>query len=154
MDYEALRGGLEAAIPYNVHLGLQVVEIGPGRAVVRLPDDARLRNHVGSQHAGAMFSAGELASGGAFVGTFAEIIADLEPLAVTAQVAYREIARGPIDATGEIEGDVDALRAALDAEGAVRFPVRVTLRNGADTTVAEMTVQWDVRKKDDDGDAA
>jgi acyl-coenzyme A thioesterase PaaI-like protein len=52
MDYEAIKGGLTAAIPYNGHLGLEVVDVGPGRGGVRLPDDERLRNHVGTQHAG------------------------------------------------------------------------------------------------------
>ena len=51
MDYDALRAGMAAAVPFNNHLGLEVIELGPGSAVVRLPDDERLRNHVGSQHA-------------------------------------------------------------------------------------------------------
>jgi hypothetical protein len=147
MDYEAIRGGLEVAIPYNVHLGLQVIEVTPGRAVVRLPDDSRLRNHVGSQHAGALFSAGELASGGAFAGAFVDIIRDLDPLAATADIAYHAIARGPIDAIGEILGGVDTLRATLAAEGRIRFPVDVTMTNAAGTIVAGMTVQWDVKRK-------
>ena len=40
--------------------------------MVSLPEADNLNNHVGSQHAGALFSAGEAASGGAFVGAFAE----------------------------------------------------------------------------------
>ena len=52
MDYEVVRAGLEQAIPFNGHLGLEVVEVGDGSCTVRLPDDERLRNHVGSQHAG------------------------------------------------------------------------------------------------------
>jgi len=146
MDYEAIRGGIELAIPYNAHLGLQVVEVGPGRAVVRLPDDARLRNHVRSQHNSALFSAGELASGAAFAGAFVDVISELTPLAISGEIAYREIALGPIDATGEIDGDLAALRATLDADGEVRFPVRVSLVNAAGTTVADMTVQWNVAR--------
>jgi acyl-coenzyme A thioesterase PaaI-like protein len=46
MDYDALRAGMAAAIPFNQHLGLDVTELGPGTATVRLPDDAGLRNHV------------------------------------------------------------------------------------------------------------
>lgn len=147
MDYEALRGGMEVAVPYNTHLGLQVVEIADGRAVVRLLDDERLRNHTGSQHAGALFSAGEAASGGAFVGAFAEIIADLEPLAVSADISYSAIALGPIDAIGTLAEDGETLRSRLAADGSVRFAVGVKLVNGAADTVAEMTVQWDVRRR-------
>jgi acyl-coenzyme A thioesterase PaaI-like protein len=72
LDYEAVRAGLEAAIPYNRYLGLSVSEVGDGRGVVVLPQEDHLHNHVGSQHAGALFSAGEAASGAAFVGAFAE----------------------------------------------------------------------------------
>ena len=51
--------------------------MAPGRGVVTLPDDERLHNHVGSQHAGALFSAGEAASGGAFLGAFVALSRDL-----------------------------------------------------------------------------
>ena len=47
MDYEAVRAGLEAAIPFNTHVGLEFVEVAEGRGVVRLPDGEHLQNHVG-----------------------------------------------------------------------------------------------------------
>ena len=83
MDYETVRAGLEQAIPYNRHVGLEVLEVGDGTAIVRLPEADVLKNHVGSQHAGALFSAGEAASGGAFVGSFAERLGEITPLATT-----------------------------------------------------------------------
>ena len=146
MDFEAIRGGLQAAIPFNVHVGLEVAEIGPGVGVVVLPDAKELRNHVGSQHAGAMFSAGEAASGGAFVGAFAERLGEITPLAQSAEIRYRKIAQGPITATGNLSEDADELLQRLDADGTVQFPVEVDLRNQEGDTVAEMTVQWHVRK--------
>ncbi len=145
MDYEAIRGGLELAIPFNVHIGLRVVEVGPGHAVVRLPEEPRLLNHVGSQHAGALFSAGEAASGGAFVGAFADIMGEITPLAENADIAYMKIARGPIDATASLDEDADELRARLAKDGRVRFPIGVTLTDAEGNTVAEMTVRWYVR---------
>ena len=112
MDYEAVRQGLEQAIPFNRHLGLDVAEVGDGRGVVRLPDDERLHNHVGSQHAGALFSAGEAASGAAFVGAFAERMGEITPLARTAEISYLKLARGPITATGTLgEGKPELLGA-------------------------------------------
>jgi acyl-coenzyme A thioesterase PaaI-like protein len=144
MDYDAIRAGLQTAIPYNVHLGLEVAEVAPGRGVVRLPDRAEIRNHVGSQHAGALFSAGEAASGAAFVGTFAGRLGDLVPLAEGADIAYRKLAQGTITATAQLE-EADELIAALDEDGVVRFPVGVQLSNAVGDTVAEMTVHWHVR---------
>ena len=146
MDYDAIRAGLQGAIPYNVHLGLEVAEVALGRGVVRLPDRAEIRSHVGSQHAGALFSAGEAASGAAFVGTFAERLSELTPLAEGAEIAYRKLAQGVITATGTLDTDGDELLAALDEDGVVRFAVEVDLTNAVGDTVAEMTVRWHVRR--------
>src|SRR5688572_4047743 len=100
MDYDALRQGLQQAIPFNNHLKLEVREVSADRGVVALGDHADLRNHVGSQHAGALFSAGEAASGAAFVGTFAERLGDITPLAQSADIEYKKVAKGEILATG------------------------------------------------------
>ena len=125
MDFDALRAGLSQAIPLNQHLGLEIVEIAEGRGVVRLPDDERLRNHVGSQHAGGLFSAGEAASGGAFVGAFAEHMGNLTPLARSAQIEYLKLAKGPITATATLAGGAGPLLEQLEADGRVQFPVQV-----------------------------
>jgi acyl-coenzyme A thioesterase PaaI-like protein len=146
MDYEAVRQGLEQAIPYNRHLGLEVAEVGEGRGATRLPDDEHLRNHVGSQHAGALFSAGEAASGAAFVGAFAERMGEITPLARTAEISYLKLARGPITATGVLGGEKPALLERLDADGKVEFPVEVQMTDADGNTVATMTVHWHVRK--------
>ena len=149
MDYDAIRAGLQGAIPFNVHLGLEVAEVGPGRGVVRLPDRPEIRNHVGSQHAGALFGAGEAASGAAFVGGFAERLGDVTPLAESAEIAYRKLAQGVITATGRLDTPADQLLAALEDEGVVRFAVGVELTNATGDLVAEMTVRWHVRANSD-----
>ncbi len=145
MDYETIRRGMAAAIPFNKHIGLEVTELEAGRATVRLPDDERLRNHVGSQHASGLFAAAEAASGGAFVGAFAERLAELTPLASAAEIRYEKLARGPIDARAELADEAELL-GRLEAEGKVAFPIEVTLTNADRETVATATVQWHVRK--------
>ena len=146
MDYAAVAAGLQQAIPFNVHLGLEVVEVGPGLGVVRLPERDDLLNHVGSQHAGGLFSAGEAASGGAFVGAFADRLGDITPLAAGASIEYRKIARGPITATARLD-DAQERLAELDRDGVTRFPVEVELTDGEGQAVAAMTVQWNVKRK-------
>ena len=148
MDYEALRQGLSAAIPFNSHLGLEVVEVGEGRGVVRLPDAEGLRNHVGSQHAGGLFSAGEAASGAAFVGAFAERMGRITPLARSAEIEYLLLAKGPIDATGTLGGSSERLVSELEDQGRVEFPIDVELTDSAGERVARMSVLWHVRLKD------
>jgi acyl-coenzyme A thioesterase PaaI-like protein len=146
LDFEAVAAGLNEAIPFNRHLGLVVQEVAPGRGVVTLPDDPALHNHVGSQHAGALFSAGEAASGGAFLGAFAEHLGSLTPLAKSASIDYRKIARGPITAVGSLSGDVDALLGTIESDGRVEFPVEVEMADAEGTVVATMTVHWHVRR--------
>jgi len=145
MDFEALAAGYAQAIPFNIHIGLRVQEIGEGYGVVVLPDGPTTMNHVRSQHAGALFTAGEAASGAAFISAFAERMGDITPLAETAEIAYVKIARGDITATGRFTDDREALFAELDREGRVRFPISVELTDPEGTVVCEMTVRWHVR---------
>src|SRR5215210_3504369 len=137
MDYEAVRAGLAQAIPFNGHVGLDIAEVADGRGVVVLPEEDHLHNHVGSQHAGALFSAGEAASGAAFVGAFAEHMGNITPLARTADISYLKLAKGPITATGTLPDAKDSLLSRLEAEGKVEFPVQVELTDAQGTKVAE-----------------
>jgi acyl-coenzyme A thioesterase PaaI-like protein len=148
VDYSAVAAGLSQAIPFNVHLGLQTVSVAPDQGVVSLPDSAHLANHVGSQHAGGLFSAGEAASGAAFVGAFLDIMGEITPLAESAEISYRKLAKGQITATASFSEDHDALKATLRSEGRVRFPVAVALTDAEGVLVAEMTVRWYVRLKE------
>jgi acyl-coenzyme A thioesterase PaaI-like protein len=146
MDFEAVRAGLEQAIPFNKHLGLQVVDVADGSGSVLLPDDEALRNHVGSQHAGGLFSAAEAASGAAFVGAFAERMGEITPLAKAARIDYLKLAKGPVTASATLGEDKAALLERLDANGRVEFPVSVSLTDGDGVEVAKVTVDWHVRK--------
>ena len=146
IDYEVVRSGMEQAIPFNGFIGLTVAEVGEGRGVVLLPGREELQNHVGSQHAGALFTAGEAASGATFVGAFAERLGEITPLARSASISYLKLAKGPITATGSLGEDKQSLLERLDADGKVEFPVEVELTDESGTTVAQMTVDWHVRK--------
>ncbi|MEA2333554.1 MAG: hypothetical protein QOG40_44 [Solirubrobacteraceae bacterium] len=148
VDYEAVAAGLSQAIPFNVHLGLRTVEVGADTGVVRLPDAEHLHNHVGSQHAGGLFSAGEAASGAAFVGAFMAIMGEVTPLAESAEISYRKLATGEVTATARFAEDRDSLLSELARNGRVRFPIRVELTDGDGAVVAEMTVNWYVRRND------
>src|ERR1700709_2440980 len=86
------------AVPYIGHMGMEGTAMSEGAATALLPDRPELHNHVGSQHAGALFGGAETASGAAFVGAFAARMGDLPPLARSAEIAYLKVARGPIEA--------------------------------------------------------
>ena len=147
IDFDAVRAGLEQAIPFNRHLGLEMVAVTDGSGSVRLPDDPNLLNHVGSQHAGALFAVAEAASGAAFVGAFVERMGTITPLVKSASIDYRRLAKGPILATGTLSDDKAALLERLDAHGSVEFSIQVSLRDADDRDVAAMTADWHVRQK-------
>jgi acyl-coenzyme A thioesterase PaaI-like protein len=147
VDFEAIAKGLSMAVPFAAYLGLEITEVGPGEATVVLPRKAELNNHVGSQHAGALFTAAETASGAAFVGAFAVRMGDVTPLAKSAEIDYEKIAHGAITAKGTLGMDAAKALAVLDEEGKVEFPCEVELTDKDGQRVATATVHWHVRLK-------
>jgi uncharacterized protein (TIGR00369 family) len=146
-DFDLIAKGMTQAVPFAGHLDLEITEVAEGKATVVLPDRPELKNHVGSQHAGALFTAAETASGAAFVGAFAERMGDVTPLARSAEIAYEKIANGSITATATLGVDAAEALATLDAEGKVEFPCEVELTDGDGQRVATATVHWHVRLK-------
>jgi acyl-coenzyme A thioesterase PaaI-like protein len=144
-DFDAIAKGMTMAIPFAGHLGVEVTSLVEGKATALLPERDELKNHVGSQHAGALFSVAETASGAAFVGAFAERMGEITPLARSAEIAYEKIAEGPIEASATLGIDKDVALATLDGEGKVEFPCEVVLTDAEGTQVASATVRWHVR---------
>jgi uncharacterized protein (TIGR00369 family) len=147
VDFDAIAKGMAMAVPFVGYLGLEIIEVAAGEATVRLPRSKDLTNHVGSQHAGALFTVAETASGAAFVGAFAVRMGDVTPLARSAEIEYLKIANGPITASAKLGVDAAEALAILDAEGKVEFPCEVELSDESGDTVATATVSWHVLLK-------
>jgi acyl-coenzyme A thioesterase PaaI-like protein len=124
---------------------LEITHVAEGEATVSLPERPELTNHVGSQHAGALFTAAETASGAAFVGAFAERLGEVTPLARSAEISYEKIASGPIEARATLGVPAPEVLATLDADGKVVFPCEIELTDASGQRVATATVQWHVR---------
>jgi uncharacterized protein (TIGR00369 family) len=144
-DFNAIAQGMTQAVPFAGHLGLEITSVAEGEAVVRLPGRPELTNHVGSQHAGALFTVAETASGAAFVGAFAERLGEVTPLARSAEISYEKIAKGPIEASARLAVPAADALATLDAEGKVEFPCEIELTDASGLPVATATVRWHVR---------
>ncbi len=144
-DFDAIAQGMTQAVPFAGHLGLEITSIAEGEATVVLPERRELTNHVGSQHAGALFTVAEAASGAAFLGAFAERLGDVTPLARSAEISYEKIAKGPIEAKAKLAVPAAEALATLDAEGKVVFPCEIELTDASGLRVATATVQWHVR---------
>ena len=120
-QYEALAPRFEAAIldwmktrnPFWALLGMELVEIKKGWAVVRLPIEDKLTNAIGLVHGGAIFSAADSAVGMALVGmtnrdenisTLEMKINFMKPVKGKAIIAEaRIIHRGSQTAIGDVE---------------------------------------------------
>jgi hypothetical protein len=145
IDYDAIAQGMTQAVPFAGFLGVEVTSLSAGEATALLPERSELKNHVGSQHAGALFTAAETASGAAFVGAFAERMGDVTPLARSAEISYEKIANGPIEAKAILGVPAEEALATLDAEGKVVFPCQIELTDAEGQRVATATVEWHVR---------
>jgi uncharacterized protein (TIGR00369 family) len=150
LDFDAIAKGMAVAVPYIAHMGIEVTEMSEGAATAVLPDRPELHNHVGSQHAGALFGVAETASGAAFVGAFAVRMGDVTPLARSAQIAYVKVARGQVEAKAKLGVPADEALATLDKDGRVDFSVEVEMTDGEGDVVATATVDWNVRLKASD----
>ena len=137
-----------SAVPFNAHVGLEVVEAGEGRAVVRLPDVPATKNHVGGPHAAAMYAAAEAASGAAVFSAFGDRLGDVIPLLAGASVDYRKLAMGVATARAELTVTRESVLEALDASAkGAEVPVRVVIEDAAGRDVAEVSARWFLRKR-------
>src|ERR1044071_9850540 len=136
---------LAATVPMARTLNLEFLETTPEKAVVVLPDQSEYHNHVGGPQAGAMFTLGETASGTIVLAAFGEQLSRAVPLAVSAEIAYRKLAMGPVTATATLGRPAADVVAELDAGQRPEFPVSIELRRGDGAVTGEMTVLWTLR---------
>tara|TARA_R110002124_G_C8847751_1_gene506077 strand:- start:77 stop:529 length:453 start_codon:yes stop_codon:yes gene_type:complete len=142
--YEMIKAHLSRAVPYATHTGVTIDEVGAGVARAALPMRPEVSNHIGTVHAGAMFTLAEAASGAALAGCFADNLLSLRPVAAEASIRYLKVAKGSLTAEARVDGDVDAVRATLASAGKVAFPITVTITDETGVPVAAVTVSWHV----------
>jgi acyl-coenzyme A thioesterase PaaI-like protein len=129
-------------LPFNRHLGVEVIDLGPGRAVTRLRADDRLHNHLAGVHAIAELAPMELA-GALAAGTRLRPLLErgYVPVLGALSVKYLAAARGELVATALVDEDVlNPALAAADADERPRVEVSVELHDadGTLTVVAEL----------------
>lgn len=146
MLYETIRDQLTQNVPFARHAGVEIDKIGRGHASAHLPLRPEGLNHIGTQHAAALFALGETASGAAMAGTFAPILVELRPVAAEATIRYLGPAKGRVLAEARVEGEPDALIQAVRHDGKVRFPVLVSLKGEDGAEIGEMRVNWHISR--------
>jgi len=140
---------LSAMVPFVRTLGLEIGEVGAATATATLPDRPELHNHLGTAHAGAVYTLAESASGAVVLSIFGRQLMgppEGRPFIALKESAtrHRRARPGPVVAEARLDGDSAAVRAAYAAGGAADFEIDVTLRVGDEETGA-MRFTWSAR---------
>ena len=69
--YDMIKAHLSKAVPFANHTGVVIEELAAGTARATLALRPEVSNHIGTMHAGAVFTLAEAASGAAMAGAFA-----------------------------------------------------------------------------------
>ncbi|MHA6628991.1 DUF4442 domain-containing protein [Pseudonocardia sichuanensis] len=136
---------MRESVPWARTVGVEFVETTAERALVRLPDEPDLRNHVGGPHAAMIFGLGETASGAVTLAAFAHVVQRATPLPVRSEIAYRAVARGPLTAEALLQRPAADVLAELDAGRRPEFDVAVTVTDAEGRETTRMTVVWTLR---------
>lgn len=145
-QFEPIRTYLMQALPFVRHVGIELEHVGLGTARATLAHSEQTSNHIGTQHAGAMFTLAETASGGAMASTIAPLLMNARPVAAEATINYVKIAKGTLTAHAQTQGDPVALLADLTEIGKVTFTVDVRIVDETEEDVATLSVLWHVKR--------
>jgi acyl-coenzyme A thioesterase PaaI-like protein len=149
-DFEALAKGMENDMPFPSLIGVRVKELSRGHALLELPDDPKVHNHVGGAHAGALFGLGESAAALAVVTTFADLLGDHVPLVKGAEIAYSSLLTGAAYAEADFTADEAGARESISVRGRATFPVEIVFRDSDGAETARMTAQMAMKKVEGD----
>ena len=144
--YEMIRDHMDKSVPFATVTGVELVEVSPERGVARLAKRPEVENHIQTMHAGAMFTLGEAASGAALGGVLGELLMSARPVAADASIKYLKTGKTDLTATATANSDAETIRKELSEVGKVVFDINVAITDAEDMTVAEMAVNWHVKK--------
>ena len=145
--YEIIKTQISKTVPFAKHAGVELKSVGDGMAIAGLDQTKVSINHIGSQHAGALFTLGETVSGAALAGALAPIILKVKPIASGARINYLKLAKGLIEATATTSLSYSDLLSRLESQGYVNLSVNVDMTNTDGLKVADMIVDWNVKMK-------
>lgn len=129
---------LRRAVPFTGTAGVQFITVTPEEVQVRLANERRVQNHIGSVHASAMNLLAETATG-MVVGM--NVRDDCLPLAKELRMAFRKRSTGALLAVAQLTPEQRAAMQASD-KGEVQVKVTVTDEAGVEPVECEFTWAW------------
>lgn len=151
--YDIVRKQLSRTVPFAKLLGIAIDTIDEQAASAALEPAAHLNNHVGSFHAGAIFTACDTASGAALAGALLLVIMKTRYVVRDASITYLKPAKGRLVAEGRLARPAAEVLADLERDGRTDVVVEVIARvddpSGAPLQVARATFTWNLRLQKD-----
>ena len=144
--YEMIRDHMDKSVPFAKVTGVELVEVSPERGVAQLKKRPEVENHIQTMHAGAMFTLGEAASGAALGGVLSDQLLAARPVAADASIKYLKTGKTDLTAIATANAPAEAIKAELADVGKVVFDINVDIQDAEGVTVAEMVVNWNVKK--------
>ncbi len=127
---------LGRAARYTGSIKPLVLELEPGKAVVRMRDRAAVRNHLRSVHAIALINLGEISTG---LATISCLGPGRRGIVTQLSMSYEKKARGPLTSTTCFPPPAD------DFEGALTVEANIVDEEG--DVVAVATAEWTIGNK-------
>lgn len=131
------------AISIIEEMGIEVLEVGPGRCLLRAPAEPNA-NHFGTMYAGVLYTLGECPGGVLFFATFDAT--RFFPLVTGSSIRYLKPAIGPItvEATMDLD-EVARLTAEAEERGKASWDLDLELVDGEGDVVATVSSHYQMR---------
>jgi len=108
-----------------------------------LPASADCANHIGTVHAGALYTLAECCSGNRIIEVFGPRFDDVLTVLRRAEVKYRSAAAGTLQARPAVSDDaVEAFLETFNTRGRGLLPIDAVVTMADDTRVMQATFQW------------
>lgn len=133
--------------PFNNHLGAKLLDWTDNHCLIFVKKRRRVQNHVGSIHAGALFTLGETCAGLVIIRNFP--FAKFRPLMSDVKVSYSKQARS--DVWGEciaVEGSMANAHQIFDKGEIPTIEMTTNISgmvNGQKEIIAVVTTVWQVK---------
>jgi acyl-CoA thioesterase len=129
-------------------LGIEPLDAGEGRAVIRLDPQPVHLNHNGTVNAPILYALAEVAGAGAVVAGMLELAAKCYTVVKRASIEYLAPARGAVVATGQIAPETfTAARSSVEGGEAAEVEVPVEVRDSTGSVATRCVLVVSVRPR-------
>lgn len=147
MARTVLMKALNVVIPFNAHLKTTLKQWSDRRTVVRIKLHRGVKNHLGSVHAGALFTLSESAAGILLIKNFNPNKYRL--IMQSAQIEYFKQARSHCEAVCEIsESKVAEIKKNIQAGQPFMVEMTTHVQNPVQENLCTLKTQWQIKPWD------